>query len=66
MVKFFPVDPGHLREELTRYSTYLCVCCMMLLKNHYSPFTKEWASSLEGLALSHPLRDSLELERRRA
>lgn len=22
MVKFFPVDPGHLREELTRY----CVC----------------------------------------
>lgn len=55
MVKFFPVDPGHLREELTRYGTYPCVCCMMLLENHHSPLNREGASSclLQGLAFSH-------------
>lgn len=33
MVKFFPVDPGHLREELTRYST-----CFITFLPHSSVF----------------------------
>ena len=66
MVKFFPVDPGHLREELTRYSTYLSVCCMILLKNHYSPFIREWASSLLWKAWLWVTLGNDDLERRRA
>lgn len=33
MVKFFPVDPGHLREELTRYST-----CSVTVSLQFSVF----------------------------
>ncbi|KAK2498342.1 hypothetical protein MC885_003226 [Smutsia gigantea] len=44
ITKQVKMDPGHLREELTRYGTYLCIYCMMLLKNH-SPFTRKWTSS---------------------